>query len=185
MADQDQCSHLTALQAEVMRPSCKPRTRRKQDPHLLEAQLDAELNRQGHSGGRKKARRCSESELHKEIIGAVQACKRSQKKQSVKQKARMYEYDSSTGRLAPHTAQKSRSGSQRQQCASSTTKPWSNEDVIADVTEYCVEQSGRCALKPSTSESQYVYFNTFGSIQSRLGQRGPYVMALILRRQVC
>lgn len=185
MADQDQCSHLTALQAEVMRPSCKPRTRRKQDPHLLEAQLDADLNRQGHFGGRKKARRCSESELH-EIIGAVQACKPSQKKQSVKQKVRMYEYESSTGRLAPHTAQKSRSGSQRQQCAPSTTKPWLNEDVIADVTEYCVEQSGRCALKPSTSENS-MYTSTLSGpfIQSQLGQRAPYVMALILRRQVC
>ncbi len=119
-------------------PRGKSRARHNQDSHLLEAQLGAELLRQG---GKKKARRCSD--LHKELSGAVESGKRGRKEQSVEHRQdqrRMYEYDSSTGRLAPHSVQKRRSHSQQQQCATSSTKP--NQDVSID-SECWMEHSGR------------------------------------------
>ena len=94
-------------------PKAKSHTCWGQDSHSIETLLDAELLKQG---GTKKARNCTE--LHKQLIGAAKSGKSGRKNKSFRRKqdqGRRYEYDSLTGRLVPHIAQKSRSHSQQQQ----------------------------------------------------------------------
>lgn len=143
MADCDETHR--SLEAEVSRKRAskgKSRAHHGQSSNLLVAQLDAELVGQRQT---KKARSCTA--LHKELVSAVKCgepVRRKQFSEQRKDQGRRYEYESLTGRLAPHTVQKSRSPTkthhQQQLCASPSCFT-SNHDVNLQ-TECWMESSG-------------------------------------------
>ena len=144
MADCDETCR--SLEAEVSRKRAskgKSRAHHGQSSNLLVSQLDAELVGQRRT---KKARSCTA--LHEELVAAVKGGERVRRNQFSEQRqdqGRTYEYESLTGRLAPHTVQKSRVHTakkhhQQQQCASPSC--FSSKQDVNTQTSCWMDSSG-------------------------------------------